>query len=194
MRFARAMAGALVFWTFSVAPTLASCEAGAQLSESDISRVEWSSYCFIGGGGEDGRPQTLGFVERSPTGRYGGQFRSQPRTGFSGTYSTEDRALVDAIAHYVASSKIESVRFAPRAIIDGCTSYVAVTRCNVTTTISEYEMDSRSAGYKRFDELLAGLDRLAATLPWKKESAEFFLLPVFPRGMPTMRPSPQPHK
>jgi hypothetical protein len=191
MMVIRLCAPLLALWSLTISPAFASCNAGAIRSESDVSRVEWSSYCFLGGPSR----RTLGIVERLPA-EYAGVFRAADGAGIVGTYESHDPSVFKAIVHFVVANNMEAIRLpGPRTYLDGCQSYLAVTRCNATLTISESQMDFDSAAYHQFDSLLAQLDHLAGTLSWRKVSPDTYL--VLPSGRrylpePPGSPSPRP--
>jgi hypothetical protein len=156
----------------------ANCIPGSPPSDLDVSLIRWTTACFVGGG-----PTAAVILQRiqrvDGTTAYSNQLRgTSGGVPLVGSYENSDSKLFDAALELVNATKAESIRLKARAYLDGCASFLAVTRCNATLTISEANMDYDDPEYKRFDRLLHDLSDLAFRSDWKKVGSRRFVYPL----------------
>jgi hypothetical protein len=140
-------------------------------------RIEWSSYCFLGG------DRTSGVVRRYRTVDGGFTYENtfRERGGpLPGSFSNADAATFDAIASEIEHERVETMRLRQALILDGCAGHIAITRGSVTTTISEFETDYDDPSYLRFHRILHDLDRIARDAHWNTLSDDKKIEPLIP--------------
>jgi hypothetical protein len=173
----RILASLFVAVVATTNPAFANCAPGTERDDSDVSLIRWSTVCSVGGG-----PTMLSVLQRIV--RYDGTiaylngFRGGHGVSLIGTYYNEDEALFKSARDLVSASAVESMRLRVGYYLDGCASYVAVTRCNATIIISELQMDYDDPQFKRLEQLLRDLTKAALQSHWTKESDEKMVWPL----------------
>jgi hypothetical protein len=172
MGFALALSVAL-----TSARAQAACAPEGPSADSYVTTIRWSGYCFVGADQMDLAVLTrVDRVDGSTV--YQNLFRGRGGVPLIGTYSNDDPAVFKAALDILNATSAESIHLKERAYLDGCASYLSITRGGRTLIISELQMDYDDPQYKRLEVILHRLTATVLTFQWKKESDRTTVWPL----------------
>ena len=170
----------LTVFVATPALSLASGTCGQRSSDSDTypSMISWSSNCFVGS-----NPRYVVVVQRLEHGDgtvvYANGFRGNHGVSLIGTFSNRNPDVYNAALDIIRLEQAESIRLRPLyTYVDGCASYLAVTRCGATLVISELQMDYSDPQYRKLDSILDRLTNAVVKFDWTKDSGDTLVRPV----------------
>lgn len=162
------------------AASAGSVTCGPRSSDVDTypSMISWSSNCFAGP-----NPRYVAVVQRlahrDGTIMYTSSFRGNHGVSLIGTFSSRNPGIYAAVWNIIRSDEAEGIRLKPLdTYLDGCASYLAVTRCGVTLVISELQMDYTDPQYRRLDSILNQLTNAVVKFDRTKDSNETLVRPL----------------
>lgn len=177
-----AMLFLLVLMFANIVPAASSCLAGATPTDSDVSRIAWSSWCV------GVRQKSLAIFVKSPSIDhkneyvYTNRFRGNKYERLVGTYENRDSSMFQKVLALIDKADLSTIRLQEIVMLDGCADFVSVTACGTTTIVSDENVyDENAPGFIRLRELVGTLNVAAAQGSWNQVSDEKEFMPGFRR-------------